>query len=914
MDLFLHSLLVFLFLKGAASQCPDGVQQITLLPAQANTARDLTSTPPTDFSAPPVGEASEFAVPLRFKRPPVEEGDSQSPLAPDNSGTWLAATSETKPSSWKLCFIAPVAPETHSLTLIFSKLQLPLHSRVELETHFRAAGSSRQEQHYEVEQQVLHPWDLTCGKIASIPLKGDVLLLSYFPPLGRLSSSMGPPSSFALEIEAVLQGTRPLPFSFASKTITHAPITAAPPATSSLEQIKDDYDVTIDNTGTGSGSGLPLETENPTTGAGATLPEEEEQQDGLPPTTATTTNAPPSRLTVTEVQAARVANRSGSALSCLPDAGCFPEWRNATQATVLLVLISPFGGRFCTGTLLASPPSSSSNFFGSGGMDQQLILTANHCRKTDDKYTIYNMWGVVFDYGNECNVNAESSVETDGSDGGADGGADGLAGTLNRKILQGLEVVYADEISDILILRVLSEIPETFETFFLGWDASTFPGSNAGTRQGNRDTSSVGFGTVHQASGDAKKLTYTTAPLRPSLWKSEEETHVSAVWSDGGVTQEGSSGAALVDASTGLAVGVLTGGPEPVTCADGIDILGTLYAAWDRGLWEILSPEGPEQILKMEGRRPNINGPGIIAAPAFITLQEREMPLAAAAVKLSDPPAAGEIITITASLFLPPQAVEILENSPDAASIALIEPTQLVFTAENWNISQRINIDPGSDNEATGPLPFQIILELSSDTTPTLQKRRVLKGVRADEELPSGLTAQDPVILTAGPGGIQARDTVTLVATSTSPASQEEGGGGGAVNLGDVLIEATPPGSVYYYNISSADTIEMNIVACGIDTPLQIAIYNDSVATWITSEDCSSELAPNCIVQQGVDNCSGFVNFVLPGLSTSLPPYTITVRTVDGEAGTYSILFSQISMPGELFGGPIATGSTVDGG
>jgi len=822
---------IFNFFTGATSQCPDGVQQITLLPAQGTSAIDPTNTPSRDLSAPPAGESSQFAIPLYFAPPQAKGGDSQNFLTPNNSGTWLSADGETR-DLWKLCFIAPAAPETYSLTLILNKLQLPLHSRVELETHFKVSAISRQEQgqEYEIKRQIVHPWDLTCGKIASVPLEGDVLILSYFPPLQSPLSHSSSSSSFALEIEAVLQGTRPLPFSFAASKLIDPPVTTASPFS---QQIKDS-EVVIDNLVTGTDSSR--ETGEPiSTGVGSTF-SEESQEDGL----SLTTTAPTSSLTLTEFQAVRVANRSGSALSCLPNAGCFPEWRNATQATVLLVLISSLGGRFCTGTLLNAPPVASHSST-SGGVDRQLILTANHCRKTDDDYTIYNMWGVVFDYGNKCNdITAENSSETGKETLNPNGGDGSLAGNLlsSTKILQGLEVVYADEISDILILRVLSEIPETLDTFYLGWDVSTFPGSNTSTR---RDYQTIrnfdfGFGTVHHASGDTKKLTYTTAPLRPSLWKSEEETHVSAVWSNGGVTQEGSSGSSLVDASTGLAVGVLTGGPEPVTCANGKDILGTLYAAWERGLWELLSPEGPEQILKMEGRRPSKNGPGIIAAPAFITLQEREIPVSAAAVKLSDPPAAGETISISASLFLPPQAVEILETAPDAASIALIEPTQLVFTVENWNISQRINIDPGSDTEATGPLPFQIILELSSDTAPTaLKKRRVLKGVRADEELPSGLTIQDPAVVTSGPGGIQAQDTVTLKANSTSLSRHDEEGEGVVdreVKLGDVLRQATPPGSVYYYNVTSGDTVELNIVACGIDAPLQIAIYNNSIATW----------------------------------------------------------------------------------
>ena len=248
-----------------------------------------------------------------------------------------------------------------------------------------------------------------------------------------------------------------------------------------------------------------------------------------------------------------------------------------------------------------------------------------------------------------------------------------------------------------------------------------------------------------------------------------------------------------------------------------------------------MSPEGPEKIKKMQGVRASINGPGIIAAPAYITLREVEMPVVAAAVKLSDPPATGETITITATLLLPPHSAEILASvsSSDAtSSLSLLEPAQFNFTIENWNTSQRITMDPGQDTKVTGPIPFQIILELSSDVNPALKKRRVLKGIRADEELPSGFSIEDPVVVESGPNGIQARDSGILEAAVNTTSNSGGGGASRAVRLGDVLTDATPPGSVVYYNVSSGDTLQLNIVACGVDAPLQVAIYNNSIATW----------------------------------------------------------------------------------
>jgi hypothetical protein len=330
---------------------------------------------------------------------------------------------------------------------------------------------------------------------------------------------------------------------------------------------------------------------------------------------------PPS---LAEVVASRVADQIGGALSCLDDAACFPQWQNATNATVLLVLMSPSGGRFCTGTLLNSGSDPA----------QQLILTANHCRKDDDDATIADLWGVVIDYGNQCTTADSTTYDTEddvaiqtgdslGSEGrstesGATGGrrrivnAAAVEALLTTRVLQGLEVVWADEISDVLILRLLNEIPEEFYPYYLGWDASFFP----------KGQSKSGWGLVHNAAADVKKLTSTTKELRPVRWKSDEYTHVMATWTNG-VTQEGSSGANLVDADTGLAVGVLTVGPEPTNCRNGRDILGTLYTAWKIGLWTVLSPSSADGTTKMVGRSGTVDGPGIIAFPWLDTPQKK---------------------------------------------------------------------------------------------------------------------------------------------------------------------------------------------------------------------------------------------------------------------------------------------------
>ena len=151
--------------------------------------------------------------------------------------------------------------------------------------------------------------------------------------------------------------------------------------------------------------------------------------------------------------------------------------------------------------------------------------------------------------------------------------------------------------------------PAAFTPYFLGWDASALGRAPQGSL------------TVHHSAGDVKKLTATSNPLQPARWKAAFPTHLAAFWTQG-VTQTGSSGAALVDAGSGLALGVLTGGGLARTCDAGQDMFGTFFAAWDMGLWRYLSPAGPDAVTSLPGRAGAADGPGIIATPSQLLIRE----------------------------------------------------------------------------------------------------------------------------------------------------------------------------------------------------------------------------------------------------------------------------------------------------
>ena len=368
------------------------------------------------------------------------------------------------------------------------------------------------------------------------------------------------------------------------------------------------------------------------------------------------------------------------------------------------------------------------------------------------------------------------------------------------QVLTGLEIVWSDEYSDVMILRLKNEIPSSFAPYYMGWDASTFP------------LALDGSGTVHYAGGGPyKKLTTTSLFLKPEQWKTKQYTHVVASWTDG-VTQEGSSGATLVDMSSGLGIGVLTGGPEPSTCKQGADMFGTFYAAFQNGLGDVLA--GKTNKTKSPGIIPTDDGPGVILDLSEIILTYRPLMTQVTWMELSDAPSQGETLTATLSSTVPSQA-----------SPFVVYPKAINFTSLNWNVSRPIFITVQNTSEIDFPQAFQVEIVLTSDKNAKFRKIRMAQGICVSTEAPAGFSSTFPVLISGGSNGIDANDTGSLV--------ERSGQSSFLVNPGDLLsVEGNPLGSVMYYNLSAGETVELNIAVCGRPAPLQVVVYNDSRATW----------------------------------------------------------------------------------
>lgn len=164
---------------------------------------------------------------------------------------------------------------------------------------------------------------------------------------------------------------------------------------------------------------------------------------------------------------------------------------------------------------------------------------------------------------------------------------------------------------------------------------------------------------------------------------------------------------------------------------------------------------------------------------------------------------------------------------PGQAPVVVLNPT-INFTTASWNTTQEVQIIPGDDAVVRGPLPFQLIMDVSSSVDPTFHRRRIIHGLRSDEEAPTGLSPVDPVIVRGtDPGGIQYSSAGVLL--GIDPGSQAAA----AVKGGDQLDAlAGPFGSTSFYNVTPGQTVTLNMAACSVDAPLQVIVYNNSIATW----------------------------------------------------------------------------------
>lgn len=154
--------------------------------------------------------------------------------------------------------------------------------------------------------------------------------------------------------------------------------------------------------------------------------------------------------------------------------------------------------------------------------------------------------------------------------------------------------------SDFLLVELEDEIPQNWNPFFAGWDAS-----GAGSSEGV---------CIHHPAGDVKKISTYDDNLT-SVWFGAPGSHWEVRWveteTNHGVTEGGSSGSPIFN-EEGLILGNLTGGTSFCTAPNAPDYYGRMSHHWDSNpnpssekLKEWLDPDDTGAEIMFGGYQPN---------------------------------------------------------------------------------------------------------------------------------------------------------------------------------------------------------------------------------------------------------------------------------------------------------------------
>ncbi|PRW50891.1 T9SS C-terminal target domain-containing [Chlorella sorokiniana] len=390
------------------------------------------------------------------------------------------------------------------------------------------------------------------------------------------------------------------------------------------------------------------------------------------------------RATALEQALSGVLGTSNVACPYLDIACAGSEWQQFAAAVVLLLLASPKGAVLNTAHL---------------GGGAAYILSASHCREFDSDGDA-QFYQAVFNH--QRTTCPTASPEQSGFS-LLLGGGSGVAPMLD---LQGMQVAWQDEESDVLLLRVDSGIPAEFGAGALGWDASGWAAA---------DTE---VATVSHPCGDLKKLSRSTAGLQRASYAPQGgqptsgETHYWVQWTQGG-SDTGSSGAPLIDVSRGHVIGMLTGG-EAATCKNK-DYFGSLRAAWERGLWQVLSPSGPDAVTSM----PAVAPPGPPSTAAQTVDGEAQQAQQGAAAEDGDTPSQAIAVQGDAQLNFAADGELRFPSTPPSAALApvrlgqplasLVPPGLLPLGGIRfYNISSALTLGDLTVSACAGDVPLQV--------------------------------------------------------------------------------------------------------------------------------------------------------------------------------------------------------------
>lgn len=224
------------------------------------------------------------------------------------------------------------------------------------------------------------------------------------------------------------------------------------------------------------------------------------------------------------------------------------------QSTVrILIRVGGIAG-WCSGTLVNKVTYDY----------EPLLLTAEHCGLFNTQFASTSdlqQWIFYFNYQSPTCSNPPNE------------------GTLATQIIIGATLLAQSDDeggetgSDLLLLKLATDIPATFNPYFSGWNR-------------NNAILPVNPISIHHPEGDIKKIsTSRNTVSNGAFGTTASNTHWLLSWSatqNGfGTTEGGSSGSALFS-ENGLIRGVLTGGSSSCTNTNGFDYYGKFSYSWNQ--------------------------------------------------------------------------------------------------------------------------------------------------------------------------------------------------------------------------------------------------------------------------------------------------------------------------------------------
>ncbi len=222
------------------------------------------------------------------------------------------------------------------------------------------------------------------------------------------------------------------------------------------------------------------------------------------------------------------------------------DWQKEKRGVAKMLYLEGANWYFCTGSLVNNTNNDATPYF----------LTADHCGGSASAAN-RNLWQFYFNYERPGCANT---------------------GSPPNHMITGASKIASGELSggsDFQLVELNSSPPAAWEPYFNGWSRSNVP--------------SLSGVSIHHPSGDVKKISTYTSPLRHVTVTVGNETMANGscwgvTWvstaSGHGVTEGGSSGSPIFNSSHQI-IGTLVGGNSSCANTGGEDFYGKFGFHWD---------------------------------------------------------------------------------------------------------------------------------------------------------------------------------------------------------------------------------------------------------------------------------------------------------------------------------------------